>query len=316
MIKFSIIMLTYNHEKYIFQAIDSVLKQTYADFELIIIDDGSTDNTKKIIDTFNDSRIIYHHQQNQGIDKLAVSYNKALSLASGDYMCILEGDDTWLPIKLENQYKTILDNRHVDIFWSSSYYIDHHGNIIGKSTLYAPQGVHMNINDLIQYGHLYGNIITPSPTVTIRKSALDGINGFPLINNVKVVDYPVTLALLLNGGTCLYSSIPIACYRRHPSQATQLMKSALYLEHNEILKYFFKAHSIKFDIKEINDAIVWNKILGAYAAGNVYSIYKYIFFILRFNSRHRFKYLSLLVFGWLGQRNMYKIRELIRGKII
>lgn len=97
----SIIMPAYNCDKYIAESIKSVLAQTYTNWELLIVDDCSTDNTKKIIDSFQDSRIRYqYNSQNSGA---AVSRNKALAIAKGRYIAFLDSDDTWSEYKLEKQ---------------------------------------------------------------------------------------------------------------------------------------------------------------------------------------------------------------------
>jgi succinoglycan biosynthesis protein ExoO len=95
----SVVMPAYNAEKYISEAIQSVLNQTYRNFELIIVDDGSTDKTWQIIQSYNDSRIIaIRHQQNKGV---AEARNTALDIAKGKWVALIDADDAWLPERLE-----------------------------------------------------------------------------------------------------------------------------------------------------------------------------------------------------------------------
>src|ERR1700676_1516199 len=96
----SIIRPTFNHEKYIGPCIESLLKQSYQNWELIAIDDGSTDRTAEIIRGFVDPRIRYVHQENKGVEALAHTYNHALTICNGELIAILEGDDLWPPGKL------------------------------------------------------------------------------------------------------------------------------------------------------------------------------------------------------------------------
>ena len=112
----SIITPTYNHEQFIGQCVGSVLAQTYTNWEQIIIDDGSTDNTNEVIKTYNDRRIRYIYQKNVGIWKLNETYNKALALANGELIAILEGDDFWPPDKLEVQVPFFLNTNVVLAF--------------------------------------------------------------------------------------------------------------------------------------------------------------------------------------------------------
>lgn len=101
--KVSVIIPTYNRANLLPRAIKSVLNQTFKDFELIIIDDGSTDNTKQIVEDFQkrESKIKYVWQENSGGP--ANSVNSGLKIARGEYVALLENDDEWLPEKLEKQ---------------------------------------------------------------------------------------------------------------------------------------------------------------------------------------------------------------------
>lgn len=104
----SIIMPSYNTENFIVDTINSVLNQTYKNWELIIVDDCSTDNTMDIFKQFNDDRIkICQNEKNSGA---AISRNKALMKAKGKWIAFLDSDDLWFPDKLEKQIKFMEDN--------------------------------------------------------------------------------------------------------------------------------------------------------------------------------------------------------------
>ena len=99
----SVITATYNHAHVLARSIQSVLNQTYEDFELIIVDDGSTDDTEKIVKNLSNEKVKYiKHQKNQGA---AVARNIGIRLAKGDYIAILDADDEWMPEILEKQMK-------------------------------------------------------------------------------------------------------------------------------------------------------------------------------------------------------------------
>ncbi len=99
--KVSVIMPVYNGEKYLREAVDSILSQTLADFELIIIDDGSTDKTAEIVNSYQDARVIYiKNENNLGISR---SLNRGLELAQGEYIARMDADDISLPTRLEKQ---------------------------------------------------------------------------------------------------------------------------------------------------------------------------------------------------------------------
>jgi len=108
MSKISIIIPTFNRRDYITIALDSVLKQTYKDYEIIIIDDGSTDDTKKVLEPYQD-KIRYFYQENQGIP---ATRNRGIREAQGNYIAFLDSDDYWRPQKLEQQIACFRENPH------------------------------------------------------------------------------------------------------------------------------------------------------------------------------------------------------------
>ena len=96
---FSIIIPTYNRAHVIMRPIDSVLRQTFEDWELIIVDDGSTDDTKSIIESYHDNRIRYVWQENQ---ERSAARNHGIALAKGEWICFLDSDDDYYPNHLAN----------------------------------------------------------------------------------------------------------------------------------------------------------------------------------------------------------------------
>ena len=123
----SIITPTYNREKYLRYAMESVLNQTYRHLELLIIDDGSIDGTKDLVGSYNDPRIKYYFQQNQG---QSVARNVGLKHARGDYICFLDSDNIWKLDKLQKQIKIMNDNPDCHILYGEDETIDESGNIM------------------------------------------------------------------------------------------------------------------------------------------------------------------------------------------
>lgn len=126
-IEISVLMPAYNAEKFIEEAIRSVLNQTFTNFEFIIVNDGSTDSTEQIIQSFTDQRIKYLKQQNEG---LASALNKGLQQATGKYIARFDADDICYPQRLEQQYQFIKENPSYVIVGSAVDYIDQHGSYI------------------------------------------------------------------------------------------------------------------------------------------------------------------------------------------
>lgn len=100
---FSIVIPVFNKEKFVAKTVESVLNQTFSDYEIIVINDGSTDASENIIQQFNDNRIRYFSKKNEGV---AVARNYWIEKASADFICFLDADDYWFPRFLEtmNQY--------------------------------------------------------------------------------------------------------------------------------------------------------------------------------------------------------------------
>lgn len=111
--KISVVMPVYNGEKYLREAIDSILNQTFTDFEFIIIDDGSTDNTEKIIKSYDDNRILcIKNEKNLGV---ADSLNRGLDMARGEYIARMDADDISLPERFEKQVRFLKKHKNVAV---------------------------------------------------------------------------------------------------------------------------------------------------------------------------------------------------------
>ena len=134
----SVIVPAYNCEKFIGETIASVLAQTYQNWEMIIVDDCSSDNTREIIldSAKKDSRIKYYFLQNNS--GAAVARNTAMEQAEGEYMAFLDSDDVWLPEKLEKQLNFMRDN---NVAFSATSYelIDEKSRPLGRMRVARPK---------------------------------------------------------------------------------------------------------------------------------------------------------------------------------
>lgn len=170
---FSIVALSYNHEKYIKEALDSILGQTFQDFELIVIDDCSTDNTSEAARSVlkDVDHVFIQNEESMGNCK---SFNKALLQASGKYIIDLSTDDMLLSNRLEEDYQVFesLDN-DFGLIHGNAICIDETGNLLKE---YHPKDKIIPQGDVYEYV-LQRHIICP-PSVTFKKEALDQINGY------------------------------------------------------------------------------------------------------------------------------------------
>lgn len=166
----SVVMPTYNGEIYIAEAIESILNQAYTNFEFIIVDDGSTDNTSTIITSYNDSRIIYiKKDKNSGI---ADSLNLGISKAKGKYIARMDDDDVSMPTRLEKQIQILESNASIIVCASNvilnnrsiSHTIDVTHSKIFTSLFFANSIVHPStlIRRSILLKHKYNSAKVPS----------------------------------------------------------------------------------------------------------------------------------------------------------
>ena len=169
--KVSVIIPTHNRADLIQTAINSVLDQTYNDYEIIIVDDHSTDNTSAVVKKFKDQRI--HYVQNSGKYGPSASRNLGISAASGDYVAFLDDDDEWMPNKLEKQI-TAMDGclENVCGIYSNRLMI----NKITGETYSENPGVETIKGNLLSQLMIKNPIHTS--TLMIRKTCLDKIGLF------------------------------------------------------------------------------------------------------------------------------------------
>lgn len=121
----SIIIPTYNRERLIKKSVMSVLEQTYTDIEVIVVDDGSTDDTKNIIAMINDDRLKYIYQTNGGACK---ARNTGINLAKGDFIAFHDSDDVWHENKLEKEYNKLISEK-VDVVFCKLNYHNPNGQV-------------------------------------------------------------------------------------------------------------------------------------------------------------------------------------------
>jgi glycosyltransferase involved in cell wall biosynthesis len=125
--KVSVIVPTYNREKFLGYAIDSVLNQTHRNLELHIIDDGSTDRSRELISAYKDDRVSYYYQMNSG---QSVARNVGIKDACGDYLCFLDSDNVWKLDKLEKQLRLMEVNPDFQILYGENEVIDEDGRVL------------------------------------------------------------------------------------------------------------------------------------------------------------------------------------------
>ena len=164
--KISVVMSVYNAESYLKEAIESVLKQSFTDFEFIIVDDGSTDRSFRIISSYDDDRIkLLRNKVRIGLTK---SLNKALRIAKGEYIARQDADDISFPHRFEYQIKFFEKNAKVVLLGTSIYIIDEKGRILGvKKGCPRP-----TLSSLLKHNEfIHGSVM-------FKKAIIDKLGGY------------------------------------------------------------------------------------------------------------------------------------------
>ncbi|WP_405420007.1 glycosyltransferase [Marinobacter flavimaris] len=164
----SVITPTYNRAEFLPAAISSVLAQTYEDFELIVVDDGSVDHTLKVIKPFlEDRRVRYFFQENQG---QSFARNYALAQSSGEFIGFLDSDDLWCPDKLEKQLKSFNAHPGADIVHGDEALINEQGKVISRKNMRRYSGC-------ITRQLLADNSVSIT-TALVKRRCFDEMGGF------------------------------------------------------------------------------------------------------------------------------------------
>ena len=204
----SVIIPTYNQAEYLYQAIKSVLDQTYLNFEIVVINNNSKDNTIEVVNAFQDQRIRLVNFCNGDI--IAASRNKGINLARGGLIAFLDSDDYWYPSKLEACVARIEKN---DILCHGELWIK--GEQPYKKVVYGPKERARYLSLLLNR-----NCISTSATV-VRKSILVDVGGFNESRDVITAeDYDLWLRIAKQGGRFDFIEDTLGVYRLHESNAS------------------------------------------------------------------------------------------------
>jgi len=233
----SIILPTYNGSKFLQQSIDSCLKQTYSNIELIIVDDCSTDSTPDIIKSNGDHRIKYiRHEKNK---KLPLSLNTGFANASGAYLTWTSDDNYFVSSAIEIMLSFLIDNQDVDFVYTDYYTIDEIDNV-------TPIELPSNLNEL-----LYRNVI--GACFLYKRTIYDKIGGYDK-DFFLCEDYEYWLRIYISNYKMVRLSSNLYYYRTHSNSLTSTVKAKKMqaIEIRLIKKVFnspdFKYHYIKKNI--------------------------------------------------------------------
>lgn len=266
--KISVIIPLYNHEKYIKEAVYSVLDQTIADFELIIINDGSSDNSEEVVKSIKDDRIKYIYQENQGAHN---TINRGIQLAQGEYVSILNSDDVYYKNRFEEALKILESDSSIHAVFSHLEFIDEKGDFLryfrGAEDFWKdrnPGTPYKETNDIV-LDLLAGNFLITTSNLFCRRSVFKDVGYF---SNLKYThDYEFFLRLCSRYKVYIID-LTLVKYRIHAFNTLKKNEAELSFEVGLVLTNFLLNYDIENIFKEGEER--YNALLRLFNIINTY----------------------------------------------
>lgn len=254
---FSVIIPSYNRALLLPRAIKSVLSQTCEDFEIILVDDASTDLTEQVAHDLKSEKIFYtKHKKNLGS---AAARNSGIALARGKYLCFLDSDDYWLPTKLDQQ-KNLIDSEDAQVLGGQSIKVNEEDQIC------IPQFHPSQINT--KSDALFSNLNINTSSLCVKRSLLNGVDTFDDgLKNYEDWDLIISLSKKVDT-IYVAKELSVISYIHGNNLSTESNLSVKY----ESLKYLYKKHEVDF-LQRRRHAQNLLYDLGVYAmrSGNKYN---------------------------------------------
>ena len=257
--KITAVIPSYNSAGFLPEAVESVLSQSYADVELIVVDDGSVDDTSEVIGRYGDA-VKYIYKENGGVSR---ARNTGIEAASGEFIAFLDADDAWLPQKLELQMK-VIESRSDSLAAHTDFNIgDSELNVVGVTI--SDRG-----DDILEDLFLKGNVIGTPSSVLVAKEVIEKTGGFdPDLSLCADWDMWIRIACETGFG---YVDSPQIIYRQHDSNMSNDAK-LLDVDSNLMFEKAFENPNVPDRIKERKrDAIGKNEMVlaGTYFQAGMY----------------------------------------------
>jgi glycosyltransferase involved in cell wall biosynthesis len=269
--KVSVIIPTYNCAQYLKNAIDSILGQTFQDFEIIVVDDGSTDKTKEEMAVYNKSvtRVRYIFQENRGA---GAARNKGIGMAQGEYIAFLDADDVYMPEMLEKAMKFLADNTSSDIVITEWY--------LSEAGLFATKKSkeHVTIEDFPENSEILFETLLKRSFLNVcmiaKRSDLEATGGFDESLYLgedadlwrRIVKYKLRIGIIHE---------PLYVYRKRKNSITTVLNMDNIIGQFSLFKKYEKEIWARENIRRYYSDVLWD--LGRQA----YRIKKCPFFIIK-----------------------------------
>lgn len=245
--KVSVVIPAYNAMKYLPKTLESVLQQTFTDFEVLIVNDGSSDQIVEWVDGITDLRVKLISQRNQGV---STARNIGIDHSQGEYVAFLDADDLWEPTKLEKQVHYLADRSEVGLVYTWTTLIDTLGEPTGRVFASLVEG-------LVWKQLIENDMISTGSSTMIRRSCFDEVGVFdPSLAFAEDWDMWLRIAARYSFGVV---KEPLTFYRQHPNNATKNRQKMMQSLRIVIEKTF---QSVPLDLLHLRNRAYANFLLG------------------------------------------------------
>ncbi|MEO5977904.1 MAG: glycosyltransferase family 2 protein [Chryseolinea sp.] len=219
----SVIIPTYNRVHFLTEAVQSVLSQTWNALEVIIVDDGSTDDTRKVVGAFKDSRVKYFYRKHTG--SIGNVREFGIDQAKGDFLSFLDSDDYWLPTKLEIQMKLLA------LYPQASFCLTH-GEQFGEGAISPPSMEHLFVGNMMKAQLIEERFVVYLTTLLFKKAAIEKKSAMDSVIPSGDAFFFFKLASMTDG---IFTGEILTRIRKHEKNTSSAREFALCLEHIDML---------------------------------------------------------------------------------
>jgi len=244
----SVIIPNYNHAAYLNERIDSVLNQTFRDFEVILLDDCSTDNSREIIESYRGHEKISQIEYNEvNSGSTFIQWKKGLDLAQGDWIWIAESDDVASNEFLSNAIENTSRYQHVVLYFCDSYLINQNNDLIKSNFFSEKKSFYQNGRDFLRFKLVKSNVIQNASATLIKSIELNSAMKIIADNGeIKLIGDLLIYSKICfdSSGFVLYHAEKLNYYRQHSNTVRAYFNSSGYLNELNVFLKTFKSYDL------------------------------------------------------------------------
>ena len=286
----SIVIPTYNHANFLGRALKSVVDQTYTNWEIIVIDNHSTDHTNEVMEVYSDPRIKYLKINNNGV--IAASRNMGIQEANGEWIAFLDSDDWWTEDKLQECFKAINDN--VDFIYHYLEISSNKPRYLRRRLIKTPQVNAPVIKDLLVNGNKIHN-----SSVVVRKTLLleiGGVNESPDVIAAEDFDTYLRIAAITDNFICLPHSF--GYYFVHDTNTSSIARKDMSISARNVVASFYNLLDDQEKIK-LKASFDYSRGRFNYSNGNYQEAIKNFLYAISHHKNFSFRIKALIFLSGL-----------------